>query len=470
MAKPTVIILAAGEGTRMRSSLPKVLHPVCGRAMIGHVLAAATGGTAVFAPGEVMVVTAPGDDAVRAAVAPARSTIQDKPRGTGDAVRAGLDACKSTDGPVVIAYGDMPLITAGVFARLMDALFDGGPGTGPGVAILGFEMDGDHAYGRLVMGADGGLERIVEAGDADAEEKSITLCNSGLMAASSGDFLAQLVARLGTDNAKGEYYLTEIVALARQDGVPVAVVKAEADDVLGVNTRADLAVAEATMQTRLRGAAMAAGATLIDPTTVYLSFDTSIGTDVVIGPHVWFGPGVCVGDGVEIRPYCHMEGAVIAEDAIIGPFSRLRPGAEIGAGAHIGNFVEIKAARVETGAKINHLAYVGDARVGADANIGAGTITCNYDGFDKHMTDIGAGAFIGSNVALVAPLVVGDGAVIGAGSVITGDVPADAMAIARGKQKSVPGGGARFRARKSTAASNSAASNKVAGKTAGKEG
>ncbi len=420
---------------------------------------------AAFAPSEVMVVTATGDDAVRAAVAPAQSTIQKEPRGTGDAVRAGLDACKSLEGPVVIAYGDMPLITAGVFDRLMDAL----PGAGPGLAVLGFEMDGDHAYGRLVMGADGGLERIVEAGDAGAQEKAITLCNSGLMAAASGELLADLVGRLGTDNAKGEYYLTDVVALAREDGIPVAVTKAEADDVLGVNTKADLAIAEATMQTRLRGAAMAAGATLVDPTTVYLSFDTLIGRDVVIGPHVWFGPGVAVGDGVEIRPYCHIEGAVIAEDAIIGPFARLRPGAEIGAGAHIGNFVEIKAARVGEGAKINHLAYVGDARVGADANIGAGTITCNYDGFDKHMTDIGAGAFIGSNVALVAPVVVGDGAVIGAGSVITGDVAEDAMAIARGKQKSVSGGGARFRARKSAAGRGKTAG-KVAAKVAGKEG
>jgi bifunctional UDP-N-acetylglucosamine pyrophosphorylase/glucosamine-1-phosphate N-acetyltransferase len=253
------------------------------------------------------------------------------------------------------------------------------------------------------------------------------------------------------------------VALAREDGLPVTVAEADADDVRGVNTKADLAVAEATMQTRLRADAMAAGATLIDPTTVYLSFDTEIGRDAVIGPHVWFGPGVSISDGVEIRPYCHIEGAAVADDVIIGPFARLRPGAEIGAEAHIGNFVEIKAARVEKGAKINHLTYVGDARVGAGANIGAGTITCNYDGFDKHMTDIGAGAFIGSNVALVAPVVVGDGAVIGAGSVITGDVPADDLAIARGEQKLVPGGGAKYRARKSGSRPDKATGKNVGG-------
>ena len=445
---PTLIILAAGDGSRMKSALPKVLNPVCGRPMICHVLAAAE----AFAPIQVMVVTAPGDDAVRATVAPAATSVQDRPKGTGDAVRVGLDGCRSLDGPVVIAYGDMPLITAEVLDRLTGAL----PGEGPGLSVLGFTMEGDHAYGRLVMDAEGGLARIIEAGDAGAEEKAITLCNSGLMAATSGELLGGLVGRLGTDNVKGEYYLTDVIALARADGLPVAAALAEAGDVLGVNTKADLAVAEATMQTRLRGAAMAAGATLVDPTTVYLSFDTQLGGDVVIGPHVWFGPGVAVAEGVEIRPYCHIEGALIAEDAIIGPFARLRPGAEIGAGVHIGNFVEIKAARVEKGAKINHMAYVGDARVGADANIGAGTITCNYDGFDKHMTDIGAGAFIGSNAALVAPVVIGDGAVIGAGSVITGDVAADAMAVARGKQKTVPGGGAKYRARKSGAASGKA--------------
>jgi bifunctional UDP-N-acetylglucosamine pyrophosphorylase/glucosamine-1-phosphate N-acetyltransferase len=424
----------------MNSDRPKVLNSVCGRPMIGHVLAAA----AALTPDRVMVVTAPGQDAVRAAIAPAQSCVQERPLGTGDAVRVALAALGTCPGPVVIAYGDMPLVTGEALAAVADAL----PDDGDGVSVLGFHVDGDHSYGRLVLGDDGSLLRIVEAADAGPAEKAITFCNSGLMAASSGDLLGGLVGRLTADNAKAELYLTDVIELARGDGIPCRAAETDAQALIGVNTRADLAVAEATMQTRLRGAALAAGVTLVDPTTVYLSFDTRFGRDVVVGPHVWFGPGVSVGDGVEIRPYCHIEGAVIGTDAIIGPFARLRPGADIGAEAHIGNFVEVKEARVETGAKINHLTYIGDSRVGAGANIGAGTITCNYDGYDKHRTEIGAGAFIGSNTALVAPVVVGDGAVIGAGSVITGEVPADALAVARGEQKTVPGGGAKYRARK----------------------
>ena len=427
----------------MNSDRPKVLSFVCGRPLIGHVLAAAD----ALSPARVMVVTAPGQDAVRAAVAPADSCVQDNPRGTGDAVRVALEALGTSDGPVVIAYGDMPLVTGEALLGVVDAL----PDHGAGISVLGFHLGGAQTYGRLVLGDDGALLRIVEAADADALEKAITFCNSGLMAASSGDLLGGLVQRLTTENAKAELYLTDVIGLAREDGIPCAAVPADAETLIGVNSRADLAVAEATMQTRLRGAAMAAGTTLVDPTTVYLSFDTRFGRDVVVGPHVWFGPGVTVGDGVEIRPYCHIEGAVIGAEAIIGPFARLRPGADIGADAHIGNFVEVKEARVEAGAKINHLSYIGDARVGAGANIGAGTITCNYDGFHKHRTEIGAGAFIGSNTALVAPVVIGDGAVIGAGSVITGKVPANALAVARGKQKTVPGGGAKYRALKSGA-------------------
>ncbi len=438
---PTLIILAAGDGSRMKSARPKVLHAVCGRSMIDHVLAAAD----TLDPARVMVVTAPGQDAVRAAVQPAPCCVQENPGGTGDAVRVALDALGSCQGPVVIAYGDMPLVTGDELTRVLDAL----PEDAAGVAVLGFHQEGDHGYGRLILGDDGALVQIVEAADAGPEELANTFCNSGLMAASSGDYLRDLVGRLTTDNARGEKYLTDVVGLAWSDGTACAAVAAAPAALLGVNTRADLAVAEATMQTRLRGDAMAAGATLIDPSTVYFSFDTRLGRDVVVGPHVWFGPGVSVGDGVEIRPYCHLEGAVVDVDAVIGPFTRLRPGADIGADAHIGNFVEVKEARVETGAKINHLAYIGDASVGAGANIGAGTITCNYDGFDKYRTVIGAGAFIGSNAALVAPVVIGDGAVIGAGSVITGEVPADALAVARGEQKILPGGGAKYRTRKS---------------------
>jgi bifunctional UDP-N-acetylglucosamine pyrophosphorylase/glucosamine-1-phosphate N-acetyltransferase len=437
----------------MKSDRPKVLNAVCGRSMIGHVIAAG----ADLAPDRVMVVTAPAQDEVRAAVAPVETCIQAVPRGTGDAVGAALTALGAFDGPVVIAYGDMPLVTGEVLARTLDAL----PAEGEGIAVLGFHVEGEHAYGRLVLDGDGSLERIVEAADATEEEKAITLCNSGLMAASSADLLAGLIGRLTPDNAKGELYLTDVVGLARADGLRCLAAEADSDALLGVNTRADLARAEAAMQTRLRDVAMAEGATLIDPATVYFTYDTRLGRDVVVGPHVWFGPGVSVADDVEIRPYCHIEGASIDTGAIIGPFARLRPGEEIGRDVHIGNFVEIKAAVIEEGAKVNHLSYVGDSRVGSDTNIGAGTITCNYDGFDKHHTDIGAGTFIGSNTALVAPVVIGDGAVIGAGSVITRDVPGDALAVVRGEEKVALGGGAQYRARKG---------GNVAPKVSGKKG
>ncbi len=440
--QPTVIILAAGEGTRMKSARPKVLHAVAGRAMIGHVLAEAG-----RVGGRIMVVTAPRHDAVRAAAHPAETCIQKVARGTGDAVRVALGALGSVPGPVLIAYGDMPCVSADVFRGVLRSL----PRKGEGLAVLGFHVDGDNAYGRLVTDTAGNLERIVEARDASPAEREITLCNSGLMAASSGTLLARLLAKLTTDNAKGEYYLTDAVALARAEGLACLVAVGPGDELLGVNSRADLAVAEAVMQNRLRARILDAGVTLIDPTTVWFSFDTRIGADTVIGPNVFFGPGVAIGAGVEIRPNCHIEGARVGAGCIVGPFARLRPGADIGAGAHIGNFVEIKAAKVAKGAKINHLSYVGDAVVGADANIGAGTITCNYDGFDKHVTKIGAGSFIGSDVALVAPVTVGEGAVIGAGSVITRNVPKDALAIARGTQAVVKGGGKAYLARKKAA-------------------
>jgi len=441
--KPDVIILAAGAGTRMRSSLPKVLHAVAGQTMIGHVLGAARG-----LKGRTLVVTAPGHDAVRAAVAPSAVCVQKVARGTGDAVRVGLKALGASTAPVIIAYGDMPCVTTALLRRTLAAL----PKKGAGLAVLGFHHDGENAYGRLVLDERGALERIVEARDASPAERRITLCNSGLMAATSGKLLAKLLAKLTTDNAKGEFYLTDAVAIACARGIGCAAVAGPAEDVIGVNSRADQAVAEAIMQMRFRAKAMAAGATLIDPTTVYFSFDTRIGRDVVIGPNVWFGPGVTVADNVEIRPNCHIEGARIGKDCIIGPFARLRPGARIGAGAHIGNFVEVKAARIARGAKINHLSYVGDAVVGADTNIGAGTITCNYDGFAKHVTRIGAGVFIGSDVALVAPVSVGDGAVVGAGSVISDNVPKGALAVARGRQSNIKGAGTRYLARKQAAA------------------
>ena len=445
-ARPAIIILAAGSGTRMKSARPKVLHAVAGRSMIGHVVAEAK-----RLGGRIMVVTAPGHDDVRRAVAPVETCIQKIPRGTGDAVRAALvalGAAKATkDAPVVIAYGDMPCVTADVLRGVLRAL----PKKGGGLAVLGFHVEGDNAYGRFVTDTAGHLERIVEARDASAAERRITLCNSGLMAATSVRLLSELLSKLTTNNAKGEYYLTDAVALARGRGLECTIAVGPGDELLGVNSRADLALAEAVMQNRLRARALAAGTTLIDPSTVWFSVDTRLGRDTVVGPNVWFGPGVTVGKEVEIRPHCHIEGARVGDGCIIGPFARLRPGTVIGTGAHIGNFVEIKAARVAAGAKINHLSYIGDAEVGAEANIGAGTITCNYDGFDKHVTKIGARSFIGSDVALVAPVRVGAGAVVGAGSVITRNVPSGALAVARGAQQNIAKGGTVYLARKKAA-------------------
>jgi bifunctional UDP-N-acetylglucosamine pyrophosphorylase/glucosamine-1-phosphate N-acetyltransferase len=455
--QPNIVILAAGAGTRMKSDLAKVLHPVAGQAMIAHVLAATAG-----LKGRVMVVTAPGQRALRETIKPVSTCIQKIPRGTGDAVRIALKALGKADGPVLVAYGDMPCVTGDIFRRMLAAL----PKTIKGakksetLAVLGFHVAGENAYGRLVLDGTGGLERIVEARDATAEERAITFCNSGVMAATSVGLLKRLLAKLTTDNAKGEYYLTDAVALARAEGISCVAAVGDAHDLLGVNSRADLAVAEAVMQSRLRGRALAGGATMIDPSTVTFSHDTKIGRDVVIGPNVWFGPGVRVANQVEIRPFCHIEGARVGKGAIIGPFARLRPGADIGANAHIGNFVEVKQARIARGAKINHLSYVGDAVVGADANIGAGTITCNYDGFDKHLTRVGARSFIGSDVSLVAPVTVGDGAVVGAGSVITRNVPKDALAVTRGTQQVTAQGGARYLARKKAAKRKKAAAQK----------
>jgi len=339
-----------------------------------------------------------------------------------------------------VLYGADPLITPETIGRLLDARRRD---PAPAVVVLGFEADDPGAYGRLVVDASGGLQAIVEAADAGDAELAITLCNSGVMLIDGGRVWG-LLDRVGTGNAKGEYYLTDIVGLARADGLPCAVVEGDEDELIGVDSRVDLALAEAVMQDRLRLRAMDGGATLTDPDSVYLSFDTEIGRDVTIGPGVQMGLGVRIGDGAEIRAYCHIEGATVAPGAVVGPFARLRPGAEIAENVRVGNFVEIKNAILEPGAKVNHLAYVGDARVGAGANVGAGTITCNYDGFKKSHTDIGAGAFIGSNTALVAPVRVGDGAVVGAGSVITKDVAADALAVTRAPLKQTEGGATRL--------------------------
>jgi bifunctional UDP-N-acetylglucosamine pyrophosphorylase/glucosamine-1-phosphate N-acetyltransferase len=431
------IILAAGLGTRMRSDRPKVLHEVAGRPMIEHVIAA----LAPLAPARTAVVIGADMAAVATAVAPHRTAIQAERRGTGHAVLAARELLEGFAGDVVVLYGDVPLIRSDTIRRLVEVARPGA------LAVLGFRPDDPSGYGRLIIDGAGRLDRIVEHKDADADERAVRLCNAGAMAVDAARLFG-LLERLRPDNAQGEYYLPDIVGLARTDGMMAAVVEADAEEVMGVNSRVELSEVEAVAQRRLRRAAMEGGATLIDPDTVRLCADTRLGRDVTVGPHVVFGPGVTIGNRVEVRAFCHLEHATVADDAIIGPFARLRPGADVGTGAHIGNFVEIKNAVIEAGAKANHLSYIGDARVGARANIGAGTITCNYDGVAKASTDIGADVFIGSNTALVAPVKVGDGAMVGAGSVITADVPAGSLTFTRPPVTEIAGGAGRFRERR----------------------
>ncbi|MGD9537984.1 MAG: bifunctional UDP-N-acetylglucosamine diphosphorylase/glucosamine-1-phosphate N-acetyltransferase GlmU [Alphaproteobacteria bacterium] len=441
------VILAAGQGTRMKSRLPKVLHPIAGRPMVCHALAAAR----ALGAGRRVVVVSPGEAAVAEVVRrfdpEARIVEQREPLGTGHALRCAEPALAGFGGDVLMLYADVPLVRSETLAGLVAARR-----ARPGVAlaVLGMRPAAPGAYGRLVLDAEGGLACIVEARDATEAERAIGFCNSGLIAADAA-VLWRLLGAVGTANAKGEYYATDIVALARAEGLGAVAVEAAADEVVGVNDKAELARAEAAMQARLRAQALEAGVTLSDPATVWLSADTVLGRDVSIGPDVFFGPGVVIGDGVEIRAFSHLEGATVEAGATIGPFARLRPGTLIGAGARVGNFVEVKAATLGPGAKLNHLSYVGDAEIGAGANIGAGTITCNYDGFAKSRTEIGPGAFIGSNSALVAPIRIGAGAVVGAGSTIVEDVPDDAIAVARGEQKVRPGAAAKRRAKRKSA-------------------
>jgi bifunctional UDP-N-acetylglucosamine pyrophosphorylase/glucosamine-1-phosphate N-acetyltransferase len=436
-SRPAAVILAAGKGTRMKSRRPKVMHAIAGRPMIGHVMAA----LAPLRCDPVVAVIAPGMEEVAAAVAPAKIAHQREQLGTGHAMMAARRALGGIPGDLLVLYGDTPFIAT---ATLEAMLARRAGKDDPAVVVLGFRPADPGEYGRLILDGAGGLEAIVEARDASPAERAIGLCNSGVMALDARRMLPLLKA-LGNENAKGEYYLTDLVALARARDWNCAVVEAPAEELMGVNSRADLAAAERAFQRKRRATAMAEGATLLDPDTVYFSYDTQVGRDVVIGPHVVFGPGVEIEDEVEIRGFCHIEGARIAKGALIGPFARLRPGAAIEADAHIGNFVEVKNATVGRGAKANHLTYIGDAEIGAGANIGAGTITVNYDGFRKSRTVIGPRASIGSNAALIAPVKVGAGAIVGAGSVITEDVPADAMAIARGRQVNLPGRARRFR-------------------------
>ncbi|MEM6491014.1 MAG: bifunctional UDP-N-acetylglucosamine diphosphorylase/glucosamine-1-phosphate N-acetyltransferase GlmU [Pseudomonadota bacterium] len=429
------VVLAAGVGSRMKSDQPKVLHPVAGRSLLAWSLAAAR----AAAPDAVAVVIGPDAPAVAAEAHPADVFVQNQRRGTGDAVAAARPAITGRTGDVFVLFGDTPFVRPETLDALRAARRDGAA-----IAVLGFRPADPARYGRLIRGVDGALDRIVEAADASAEELAADLCNSGVMCLDA-EKLPGWLDRLTADNAQGEYYLTDVVALARADGLACAAVEGDPAEMLGVNDRAQLAEAEAAAQAQLRAAAMAEGATLIAPETVFFCWDTRLGRDVVIHPHVVFGPAVTVGDRVQIKSFSHLEGAVLADDVVIGPFARLRPGANLERRARVGNFVEIKKARLGEGAKVNHLAYVGDADIGAAANVGAGVITCNYDGFRKHETVVGDGAFIGSNCALVAPVTVGDGAIIGAGSVVTRDVAEHALAVARGRQTELPGWAERFR-------------------------
>jgi bifunctional UDP-N-acetylglucosamine pyrophosphorylase/glucosamine-1-phosphate N-acetyltransferase len=434
------IVLAAGEGSRMKSDRAKVLHEVAGRSMLAHVLAS----VAAAGVGNVAVVVGPGRDDVRAEtlrIAPhADVFVQSERLGTAHAVLAARVALAAGYDDLIVLFADTPLVTGATILALREAL-----AAGAGVAALGFEAADPFGYGRFLQDSGGRLAAIREEKDASADERAIRLCNAGLMAI-DGRRAFELLARIGNDNAKREYYLTDIVELARADGLETRVVVADETEVLGVNDRIQLAQAEAVLQTRLRRAAMAAGTTLVAPETVFLAHDTALGRDVVIEPHVVFGPGVTVADGAVIHSFSHLEGARVGAGATIGPYARLRPGAALAEKAKVGNFVEIKNARVAAGAKVNHLTYIGDADIGANANIGAGTITCNYDGFFKYRTVIGENAFIGSNSALVAPVTVGAGAYVGSGSVVTKDVPADSLAVARGRQIEKGGWAQAFRA------------------------
>lgn len=436
----STVILAAGKGTRMKSNLLKVLHEIAGRPMLGHVLA----NTRFGGGARTVLVVGPDMDEVADYARSVRQdlsvVVQLNQRGTGDAARTALPEIAHEDGVVLVVFGDTPLMRAESLADMADTCRKTG-----NIVILGFEAADPTGYGRVVL-EDGKVRRIVEHKDATEAERAIRLCFGGPMAVPARHFGA-LLGGLTNDNAQHEYYLTDLVALGRGAGLDCICVTCPEADIQGVNSRADLAAAEASFQRRARLAAMAEGVTFLDPDTVYLSFDTKLGRDVTVGQNVVFGPGCEIADGVLIKAFSHLEGAKVSEGAQIGPFARIRPGSEIGRKARIGNFVETKKAKIEEGAKVNHLSYIGDARVGAGANIGAGTITCNYDGYNKFFTDIGAGAFVGSNSSLVAPVKIGDGAYLGSGSVVTKDVSADALAVARGRQMEKPGWAAAFRAK-----------------------
>src|SRR5437763_15823744 len=432
------IVLAAGEGTRMRSSIPKVLHPVAGQSLLAHVLGAApTGAGAALA-----VVVGPGQEAVEQEakrLRPEAATFVQRERlGTAHAVLAARDAIRRGASDLLVVFGDTPLISAATLKRLREPL-----NKGADLAVLAFRAADPTGYGRLLVQGNR-LISIREQAEATAEERAINLCNAGAMAFDGRTAMA-VIEKIRNANSKGEYYLSDAVAIVRDLGLEAIVVEANEDEVRGINNKAQLAEAEQVMQARLRKAALDAGVTMIAPDTVYLAADTKFGDDVTIEPYVVIGPGVSISDGTVIHSFSHIVQASIGRNASVGPYARLRPGTSLGDGVRIGNFVETKAATIEAGAKVNHLSYVGDAHVGAKANIGAGTITCNYDGFGKHKTEIGAGAFIGTNSSLVAPVKIGSGAYIGSGSVITRDVPEDALALERSEQINREGGAKRYR-------------------------
>ena len=432
MAGTTAVVLAAGMGTRMKSALPKALHPIAGRPMLRHLLAACE---AVFE--RIVVVVGPDMAALEKVASPHACVVQAERLGTAHAALQAVPHFGTGD--VAVLYADNPLMSEETLRALL-ARRSGGAG----LALVAMRPAVPGRYGR-VIGTEDEVQRIVEAKDATPEELAVGLCNAGVLCGPGAD-MARWLAAVRNDNAAGEYYLTDLVALARAEGKRVAAVVGPEAELRGINSRSELAEAEATVQQRLRRAAMDAGVTMTAPDTVFLSTDTRFGTDVSIAPNVVFGPGVSVESNVDIRAFSHLEGCTVRAGAVIGPFARLRPGADVGEEAHVGNFVEVKAAKLGRGVKANHLSYIGDAEVGARTNVGAGTITCNYDGFAKHRTVIGADVFIGSDSILVAPVSVGDGAMVTAGSVITENVPADAMAFGRARQDIKAGRAAAFRA------------------------
>jgi bifunctional UDP-N-acetylglucosamine pyrophosphorylase / glucosamine-1-phosphate N-acetyltransferase len=432
-----IITLAAGKGTRMKSDLHKVLHPIAGRAMLDHLLASAES----LHPLASVVVAGHGREQLEKALSGrAEMAVQDPQMGTGHAVQMAESALKNFSGDVLILYGDVPFVRTSTMQSMLDRL---NASDSPAVVVLGFAPENPLQYGRVIA-ADGRIAKMVEHKDASEAERQCGLCNSGLMAVKSDDLFA-LLARVGNDNAQGEFYLTDIVNIANDDGrICAVVVTDDADEVAGINSRAELAEAEGRWQTKRRRQAMDDGATLIAPETVWFSWDTVLGRDVLVEPNVVFAPGVTVADHVTIHAFCHLEGATLASGVHIGPYARLRPGAVLGEKAKIGNFVEVKKSVLGKGAKVNHLSYIGDAEVGAGANIGAGTITCNYDGYFKHKTVIGERAFIGSNSALIAPVKIGADAIVAAGSAVSRDVADGELRMVRAEQLVKPGWADRF--------------------------